>query len=153
MSTQAMWRLQMMGTRRELLASAAFVGAVVLGFQAVDPLRNQSTGERDAEAVASGRFHTLQYPAGFGCQHGDVSGHSGHATPGGLVSMFTRFYPACVSVCAEDEQDGYEQRGMPSVQYTAEGVIVRRPTTGSPMKVQIGVSEKPVNAPSTDLRD
>lgn len=33
-----------MGSRRELLASAAFIGVVVLGFQAVDPLRNRSAG-------------------------------------------------------------------------------------------------------------
>lgn len=34
----------MMGTRRELLASLGFVGVVVLGFQAVDPVRHQAAG-------------------------------------------------------------------------------------------------------------
>ena len=40
-----------MGSRRELLASLAFVGAVVLGFQAIDPLRDQSAGGATASCA------------------------------------------------------------------------------------------------------
>ena len=110
-----------MGSRRELLASLAFVGAVVLGFQAIDPLRDQPAG--GAAVSRASRWKqvvmktAVRKPAG----------------PVGERMSNLRTARHLMPPIADEEEAG--PRSMPSVQYTAEGVIVRRLTTGSAMKV------------------
>jgi hypothetical protein len=118
--------MQLMGSRRELLASLAFVGAVVLGFQAIDPLRDQSAGGTAA-------VYACWMPVDM--KTTSVQASMTLCEPWGTLR--SAWIDTTIQF-AEEEEDG--PRSMPSVQYTAEGVIVRRLTTGSAMKVCLSTS-------------